>query len=187
MNRLVHVEFHRPGQGAVLYAEQLVLERPDVRVLLLEAYPGDDVTYQGRVILPRGAPVIWFVFSDAWYDVGRFHDGSLGTTGWYTNFREPIVIAGRRWIVRDLFLDLWQPSAGEPVWLDEDQLAAAEASGLIEPALGERVRAERNAVQALLRRDAWPPAVAREMDLKAIARLALPAHRNDTGRIVPPT
>lgn len=149
-----------------MYEEWLVLDRPDVKVLLLEEYDGRELFQEGQVVLEAGAPIVWYVFPEKWHDIGRFHrrDGSF--TGWYTNLARPVEMHDDTWSSSDLFLDLWMPSEGEPVWLDEDEFAAAVGSGLIDPVTKRRVLNERTLIDLQISQGVWPPPIARDIDLK---------------------
>jgi uncharacterized protein DUF402 len=50
------------------------------------------VHVRGASVLELGAPILWFVFPDKWYDVARFHLADRTFTGWYTNLCTPVVI-----------------------------------------------------------------------------------------------
>lgn len=149
-----------------MFEEALVLDRPDVKVSLLDEYDGRAVRAAADIILEVGAPILWFVFPGAWHDVGRFHLADGTFTGWYTNLCTPVEINGPRWACTDLFLDLWQP-AGTPdaLWLDDDEFQAAVDDGLLGPAVAERTRRERQDVSARVERGQWPPLITREIDL----------------------
>ena len=161
----VHFEYHRPGKPTTIYREWLVVEQPDVKVLLLESYVGRDMDAGNKRMLDEGASIVWYVFPDAWYDIGRFHlrDGTF--TGWYTNFSKPVQLGEKRWVGYDLFLDLWQPVDGDPLWLDEDEFDAAVKSGVIDTWTSRRVGRERAHVQRRLDLGTWPPKIARDVDL----------------------
>ena len=161
----IHYEYRRPGKPATHFQEWLVLDRPDVKVLLLDEYEGAAVLVEGSLVLETGAPIVWYVFPERWYDVGRFHlaDGTL--TGWYTNLCRPVRIEGDRWVGNDLFLDLWQPVDGESRWLDEDELDRAVRTRLIDGATHRRIGNERAIIELQLREDTWPPPVTRDIDL----------------------
>lgn len=165
MARRIELEYRRPGKPSTIYREWLVLDRPDVKVLLLDPYEGPVVHVVEAVIQEPAAPIVWYVFPEHWYDVGRFHlrDGTF--TGWYTNFCRPPEIAGDRWIARDLFLDLWQPVHGEHRWLDEAELDDAVTRRLIDAATLKRIHNERAMMEHQLREGAWPPPIARDIDL----------------------
>jgi predicted RNA-binding protein associated with RNAse of E/G family len=162
----VRIHYHRPDRGTTVFEEHLVLDRPDVKVTLLDTYEGKDAFAGDRLILAAGAPVVWFVYPDLCRDVGRFHLADGTFTGWYTNLRAPIRMDGNDWYCTDLFLDHWLPADGSPGrWLDEDELHAARDAGLLSAADLEVVWRERAAVEAQLQAG-WPPALAREMDLE---------------------
>jgi hypothetical protein len=67
MTRLIELEYRRPGKATIVYREWLVFERPDVKVLLLDAYDGPTVRAGDAVVQDTGAPIIWFVFPDRWF------------------------------------------------------------------------------------------------------------------------
>jgi predicted RNA-binding protein associated with RNAse of E/G family len=165
VTRLIHLEYRRPGKPAMPYHEWLVLDRPDVKVLLLEPYEGKTVLVGGQPIQDSGAPIVWFVFPERWYDIGRFHLGDERFTGWYTNLCRPPQIEGDRWIGNDLFLDLWQPVRGPSQWLDEDEFEAAVRDRLLDEPTRQRVLNERVLIDLQLREQAWPPAIAQDIDL----------------------
>jgi predicted RNA-binding protein associated with RNAse of E/G family len=165
MTREITYEYRRPGKPAVIYREWLVLERPDVKVLLLDPYEGKQVLVDGATIQDTGAPIIWYVFPDRWFDVGRFHLADGSVTGWYTNLCLPPLLEGDRWIGNDLFLDLWRPVSGSPQWLDEDELEEATRDRLIDRATRRRIDNERAMIELQLRGGTWPPPIARDIDL----------------------
>jgi predicted RNA-binding protein associated with RNAse of E/G family len=171
MPQLIELEYRRPGKATVVYREWLVFERPDVKVLLLDAYNGGTVSAEGTVIQDTGAPIIWFVFPDRWFDIGRFHRSDETFTGWYTNLCKPPEFHGSRWIARDLFLDCWQPVGGAAVWLDEDELAEAVRGGVVDRATLKRIENERQLLELQLRQGAWPPPIAKDMDLAQVRNL----------------
>lgn len=172
MPRLVRYEYRRPGKEPTYYEEWLIVDRADVKVLLLDPYVGKAVRVEGRPILDPGAPIVWYVFPGRWYDIGRFHraDGTL--TGWYTNLCRPAVTHGERWIGEDLFLDHWQWVDGSRAWLDEDELADAVRDGWIDHDTLARIELERQEIERFGAVGAWPPAIAREIDLAEARRLA---------------
>jgi predicted RNA-binding protein associated with RNAse of E/G family len=171
MPRSIRIHYHRPDRGTTIFVEHLVLDTPDVKVTLLDAYDGRDAHAGDRLILSAGAPVVWFVFPRLCRDVGRFHLADGTFTGWYTNFRAPLRIEGGDWYCTDLFLDHWLPAdGGTAAWLDEDELEAATRAGLMEPAHLPLIAAERTAVDRALADGTWPPDVARAIDLHEARR-----------------
>ncbi len=134
MSRQIHFEYHRPGKETVVYREALVLDRPDVKVLLQEHFSGDNVLVADTLTLERAAPIVWFIITDSWHDIGRFHLADGTFTGWYTNLSKPVEFNGDHWI-------------------------------------GKRVSNERILIDLQLRQNAWPPPIARDMDLRQVRDL----------------
>ena len=171
----VRIHYHRPDRGTTVFHERLLLDRPDVKVTLLDDYPGRDAHADDRLILSAGAPVLWFVFPDLCRDVGRFHLADGTFTGWYTNLRAPIRMEGNDWYCTDLFLDHWLPAdGGAGRWLDEDELELAVRDGLLTAEHFDIVQNERTAVAAALAAGTWPPPLARQLTLDGAARPASP-------------
>ncbi len=173
MSRIIRFEYHRPGKAATVYEEQLVLDRPDVKVLLQREYVGDDVRVGGTVTLETGAPIVWFIPVGAWHDIGRFHlrDGTL--TGWYTNLSKPVEFDGDTWIGHDLFLDLWQPVIGKAVWLDQDEFDDAAGTSLIDHGTRKRTLNEKTLIDLQVSLGRWPPMIARDINLEQAVTLLL--------------
>ena len=161
----ISYEYRRPGKATTFYDEWLVLDRPDVKVLLLDPYEGETVAVQGTPILESGAPVVWYVYPDRWFDVGRFHVRDETVTGWYTNLCRPPILEGDHWIGNDLFLDLWQPVGGPSQWLDTDELTDAIRARLIDVPTSKRIQNERTLIDLQLRQGTWPPPITRDVDL----------------------
>jgi len=172
MSRVIQLEYHRPGKGVTVYEEELVLDRPDVKVLLQREYSHEDVYVGDTLALEAGAPIIWYIPVGAWHDIGRFHLKNGTLTGWYTNLSKPVRLDGDTWTSNDLFLDLWQPIWGEPVWLDQDELDLAVKSRLIDQSTLKRTLNEKALVDLQLSQQQWPPAIARDIDLKQAFALA---------------
>jgi len=169
--RRIQFEYHRPGIGTTVYEERLALDRPDVKVLLQDDYTGPAVDVNGTRVLDRGAPMVWFVFPGTWYDIGRFHleDGTF--TGWYTNLCKPVRFDGDLWVGNDLFLDLWQFAEGDTVWLDEDEFEAGIKSGLVDSATRKQIQNQRTLIEMQMKMGAWPPPVAKDIDLSQVKTL----------------
>ncbi len=168
----IKYEYHRPGKEKVVYTELLVIDRPDVKVLLQERFSGEDVVRDGRLVLEHGAPIIWFVFAESWHDIGRFHVADGSFTGWYTNLSQPVEFKDdTTWVGRDLCLDLWQPVPGDPTWLDEDEFEAAASSGLLDNATKRRALNERALIDLQLRQGLWPPQICRDIGLAQVQSL----------------
>jgi predicted RNA-binding protein associated with RNAse of E/G family len=167
----IRYEYYRPGKSTTTYDEWLVLDRPDVKVMLQEAFHGPPFAVEGVVVLEPGAPIVWFVFPEKWHDVGRFHRADGSFTGWYTNLTTPLRIGPYAWSAGDLFLDLWTPAQGASVWLDEEELETAYRGRLIDRATHRRILNERTIIDLQVADGDWPPSIARDIDLAQALRL----------------
>ena len=171
MTTQVRIHYHRPDRGTTVFEEHLVLDRPEVKVTLLERYEGKDAYADGRLILSAGAPVVWFVYPELHRDVGRFHLADGTFTGWYTNLRGAIRMDGPDWYCTDLFLDHWLPAGGGVgMWLDEDEFEAGVRADLVSPVAFDIAQAERAAVNAEVAAGHWPPPLAGALDLAQARR-----------------
>lgn len=171
VHREICFRYSRPGKGSQVFRQRLVLDRPDMKVLLNERFQGESVKVGEKVILETGAPIVWFVFPGKWYDIGRFHLADQTFTGWYTNLATPVEMQGDDWSAGDLFLDLWQPAHGDPLWLDEEEFERAARGGLLDSSTVRRAMNERSLLELELRIGRWPPRVARDIDLQQVYRL----------------
>ena len=167
----VHYAYHRPGKQSAVYDQWLVLDRPDMKVLLQDDCGGPAITAGETVIHQPGAPMIWFVFPEKWYDIGRFHLADGTFTGWYTNLTKPVEINGDRWSATDLFLDLWTPATGGTVWLDEQDLERATRDKTLDRATRQRIDNERALIELQVKLGTWPPQITRDIDLAQARRL----------------
>jgi predicted RNA-binding protein associated with RNAse of E/G family len=57
------------------------------------------------------------------------------------------------------------------VWLDEDELAEAVRGGVVDRATLKRIENERQLLELQLRQGAWPPPIAKDMDLAQVRNL----------------
>jgi predicted RNA-binding protein associated with RNAse of E/G family len=167
----VRYRYRRPGKPTTVYDQWLVLDRPDLKVMLLDAYAGDPLTVGGATLLERGSPIVWFVFPEKWHDVGRFHLADGTFTGWYTNLTTPIEMTADDWSAGDLYLDLWTPASGLSVWLDEDEFEAAFKAKRLDAATRRRALNERAIIDLQVAGGDWPPPVTRDIDLAQARRL----------------
>jgi predicted RNA-binding protein associated with RNAse of E/G family len=164
--RVIHYHYTRPGKNVDVYDHWLLVDEANLKVLLMEEYAGEPLSIDGNTVAEPGSALLWFVFPDAWHDIGRFHLADDTFTGWYTNLCTPVDIDGDVWQSTDLFLDHWMAPDGRHAWLDEDELADAVAAGLVNGETQARVARERAGIQMQLDLGTWPPAEAMELDLE---------------------
>lgn len=174
MPRPIQFEYSRPGKSVGVYDHQLVLDEPELKIMLMEGYDGEPIRINDETVVEPGASLLWYVFPGAWHDVGRFHLADDTLTGWYTNFCTPIAMEGDRWSSTDLFLDHWMTPEGRHSWLDEEELAGAIASGLVSAEWQNALMQERAVVQSNLEVGAWPPPIALDFGLEEARALLAP-------------
>ena len=165
MPRLITFTMHRPGRTARTFRQWLVLDRPEVKGMLLEPYEGAPIVMDGRTVLQPGAAALWFVFPGHWYDVGRFHTADGECTGTYTNLCTPVRMSGDDFSSVDLLLDHWLGEDGTARWLDLEEWETARRAGLINADWERHAQRARTAIDAATAGGEWPPSVVREFNL----------------------
>jgi predicted RNA-binding protein associated with RNAse of E/G family len=161
----VHIHYHRPPDRVEVHVQDLVHDDGRVKVTFARNLAfAPPLTIHGRVALEEGSDAVWFTFPGAWHDIGRFHRADGSFTGIYANVITPCVFQpGGDWETTDLFLDLWIPAGGgEPILLDQEELAEARAKGWITSALADRARKEAMRLRNEAREGRWPPAAVEE-------------------------
>lgn len=169
----IEIRYRRPPDRLQVFSQQLVVDRPDCKVTLMEGHEsGEPIRIGERTIFEPGAAMIWFLFPDAWFDIGRFHlrDGTF--TGYYGNLIIPPKLEGDTWEIFDLCLDLWVDRSGELQVLDQDEFDEAVDRLWIDPATAERARRALETLIAEARAGRWPPPLVKDYDLTCVRRLA---------------
>ncbi len=168
----IEIHYRRPPDRLRTFRQRLAIDHPDYKVTLLESYPGaTPVRVHGTPVLEPGAPVVWTVFPDRWYDVGRFHLANGAFTGFYGNLILPPDLEGGTWEITDLFLDVWLDRDGGVSVLDRDEFDEAVDRGWIDRRTARRARDELDRVVAEAASGRWPPGPAREYDLERVREL----------------
>ncbi|UCC72258.1 MAG: DUF402 domain-containing protein [Gemmatimonadota bacterium] len=168
----VEIHYRRPPDRLDIFVQDLVVDRPDHKVTLHDpSTVGTTLQVGDKVIYEPGAAIVWFVFPDAWHDLGRFHlkDGTF--TGYYVNLITPVRLEGRIWKMYDLCLDLWIDRDGRFQVLDQDEFDEAVDRLWIDTATAERARRELDSLIEEVRSGEWPPEVVREYDLARVRTL----------------
>lgn len=162
MTRVERVEIHyaRLPKGLRIYDQRVVLARDDVIITLSQPMELAEPMIRGEsVMLEHDSLALWFTFPGQWHDIGLFHRADGTFTGLYANILTPPVIDGPVWHTTDLCLDIWRPTHGPPVLLDEDEFEEAVAGGHMDRATASRARAEADRLMELAEAGAWPPPV----------------------------
>ena len=168
----VHIHYRRPPDREEIFVQRLVHRTADCTITLLEAASIPVPMRIGdAIVLEPGSPAVWFTFEDAWHDIGRFHLANGSFTGCYANVLTPVRMDGERWETTDLFLDVWLPPDGPAIVLDEAELSAAAAAGVVDPTTARRARMEVEWILEAAARGEWPPPIVAQWTLeRALAR-----------------
>jgi predicted RNA-binding protein associated with RNAse of E/G family len=114
--------------------------------------------------LSDGSQIVWFLFKNRGYDVGRFYLPDGTWTGFYSDITEPVHWKGSDAntleTVTDLFLDVWISADGEIDVLDADELQEALASGWITEVQAQQARSSADEIVTAFAAGAFPPAAA---------------------------
>jgi predicted RNA-binding protein associated with RNAse of E/G family len=123
----------RPPDRVDVYHAVLLHESAEYLVLTHVVHPRKPAVHLGREVLVDGSRIIWFLFNNKPYDIGRFYRPDGAWTGYYVDITEPIrwtgADAGTLEAVIDLFLDVWIAPDGNHEVLDENEFEGAIESG----------------------------------------------------------
>lgn len=188
----MEVDYRRGPHDRRLYPQELLHRGPRVRVTLhVQPHHADPLEVARDLSLEAGAPALWFTFPGRPYEVASFHDAGENHLGHYTNLIRPVDFRGDRWIIRDLWLDVWQPASGAPRILDRDDLARALQMEWISPREAQGVRKLAGRILERAEEGTWPPSAVRRTPLAAVPALRFRRDRPGTyfanlviGRIV---
>ncbi len=125
----MQVDVRRGSDRLDTFTQELLLDEPDLKItlqILDEDFPITRI--DENATLRPGSMLIWYLWPGRWYEVGAFFHSRGAFLGYYVNFIRPPTF-GARWLVEDLFLDVWIPANGSPVLLDEDEWEEAVARG----------------------------------------------------------
>lgn len=188
----VEIDYRRGPRHRRLYVQELLYRARGYRITL-HCWPegAGSVRVAEDLVLEPGAPLLWFTYPGRPYEVASFHDSDGERLGFYTNLVRPSELEGPRWVLHDLWLDVWQPAAGEPRILDRDELAEAEEEGWITPGAARGVRELAARILERAARGGWPPEEVRRTPLASVPALRFRRDRPGayhanllTGRIV---
>ena len=168
----IAIHYRRPPDRLDIFIQDLVVDEPDHKITLHD--PSNlttALTVGDQIIQEPGAPIVWYVFPNAWYDIGRFHLADGTFTGYYINLIAPPQLGERYWTIYDLCLDVWLDPSGNCVVLDQDEFDEAVDSHWIDTTTAERVRHELDDVLQKLATGRFPPDVVQRYPLPLVRRL----------------
>jgi len=168
----IEIRYHRPPDRLDVFFQDLVVDEPDVKITLHDPSTiGNAITVGDQVVFEPRAPIVWFVFPEGWYDLGRFHleDGTF--TGYYVNLIAPPQLDGNVWTMYDLCLDLWVEPDGTFHILDQDEFDEAVDRQWIDTVTAHRARNELNRFVDSISEGSWPGDWVARYDLERVRLL----------------
>ena len=168
----VEIRYHRLPDRLDVFVQDLVIDEPDHKVTLHDPSTlTAPLTVGERIIYEPGAPIVWYLFPTAWYDIGGFHlrDGTF--TGYYVNLITPPQLEERTWTLFDLCLDVWIDRAGDFVVLDQDEFDEAVDSRWLDVTTAEAARHELDRVLQAVASGRFPPPLVRHYPLQRVRDL----------------
>jgi predicted RNA-binding protein associated with RNAse of E/G family len=172
VNERITLDYHRPPDRTERFVQDLVFESDEVLITFLaHARLKRPLLIDGAIALEPDAPAVWFTFPGRMHDIGRFHTAAGRFIGIYANIMEPVRIQSRlNWQATDLFIDIWVGAGEAPRILDQDELAAAVASGAVSARTAARAQAEANRLLALHAAGGWPPPIVNEWPIERVLK-----------------
>jgi len=170
---LVEVEVRR-GRRVQRFDQEILAEDEDLKIAL-QICDGSfvPVHIDGSTTLGPGSMLVWYLFPGEGHEIGAFYDRNNRFQGHYINLIRPPSFGGSRWVVEDLYLDVWVPAEGRARLLDEDELEAAVEGGEISVAEAEDVRDRAAQLLAAAGSRHWPPAPLRRWPAELAPALRL--------------
>ena len=137
----ITLTYKRPPDRVNHFQQQLLYMDDDVIVTSQRVKPSSPIVQNDVTVLGDNFPVVWFVFTGLWYDVGKVYNLNNEWTGYYCDVLKPVKrsmgVDGKldRFEITDLFLDLWVNPDGTYEIQDEDEFEDAIQSGAIDAEL----------------------------------------------------
>ncbi len=170
----MEVEVRRPPGRVDRYRQELLLDEPDLKISLqIQPPDADGVPIPDGLTLGAGSILVWYLFPGRPYEIGAFHRPSGELVGHYVNVIVPVSTSGDRWVIQDLFLDIWIPPGDPPRVLDEEELEAGRRSGWITERTAEGARRACRGVLHRIENGDWPPDAVRRWPVDLIPALRL--------------
>jgi predicted RNA-binding protein associated with RNAse of E/G family len=126
----------------------------------------NSVIFDGKTVLARGFPIIYFQFFDRWFTVVKIRNLQGEHTGYYCDIVLPPRLLGEWVEITDLFLDLWVSPDLQYTILDEDEFEEALQKGWITKRLCKKARTELHRLVQTVENGKFPPTQVKELETK---------------------
>jgi len=170
----VEIVYLRPPDDVEVYHQELLFDGRDTKITLQvrPAEAGETEFAEGVRLVP-GSILLWYSSPAQHCEVGAFHDPAGTLLGYYGNIIEPSQLDGSTWRIKDMFLDVWKPVAGQPQVLDTAEFEHAVQMGWLTAEEASRARSESSAIVQQILRRRWPPRPVRRWALSDVPVLRL--------------
>lgn len=154
-----HIEVEiRRGDDVQRFDQEILRDDGDLKITLQVLAPSFPSTrIDEATVLDAGSLLIWYIFPGRWYEIGLFYDRTDAFLGHYINLIRPPTFEVARWVVEDLYLDVWAPADRSPMLLDENELDEAVTQGAISVEEAAEVRELGHVMLARAEKRCWPP------------------------------
>jgi predicted RNA-binding protein associated with RNAse of E/G family len=125
------------------------------------------VTFDDRVVLKRGFPIVYFELMDRWFSIVKVRDLEGKHTGYYCDIATPPrELKDGALEFTDLFLDLWVSPDLRYKVLDEEELEDAFHRGWITNQLYDRAKRELRKLIRTVEHGNFPPHQVKRLEAK---------------------
>ena len=170
MDPTQHIQFDYVRHGGHRMTFEGTLRHADRELIVLshDARPSQALFHAGEPVIDNGYSVVWFLYKDQPFDIGRFYRPDGAWTGCYIDILEPV-----QWTdddphtlqpLVDLALDVWiAPDASFQI-LDEDEFENAVRVGELSPTQASHARSTLSRVLQSIDNHTFPPAAVQNFD-----------------------
>ncbi|MXY26825.1 DUF402 domain-containing protein, partial [Candidatus Poribacteria bacterium] len=86
----VTLTYKRPPDRVNHFQQQLLYMDDEVILTSQCVRPSAPIVQNGKTVLGDNFPVVWFVFTGLWYDVGKVYNLNGEWTGYYCDIMKPV-------------------------------------------------------------------------------------------------
>ncbi|MCZ6679549.1 MAG: DUF402 domain-containing protein [Candidatus Poribacteria bacterium] len=155
----IELIYNRLPDRVSRFQQNLLHEDEGVIVTTQRLKPSNPIVIDGVTVLGDNFRVVWFVFANRWYDVGKIYNLEEQLTGYYCDIIMPMERHETHYEITDLFLDLWVSLDVRYQVQDEDEFEAAIQQNWIPTDLAEQARQALRALIAEIESGAFPPEI----------------------------
>jgi len=165
--RGLHVRFIRLPNRVLDLHDELVHKSKKIIIGRSTVTSAHSVTFEGRVVLRRGFPIVYFELMDHWYSIVKVRDLEGNHTGYYCDiYTPPRTLKDGTLEFTDLFLDLWVSPDLRFKVLDEGELENAYRRGWIRKRLYDRAKTELRDLIRTVEHGDFPPNLVKRLETK---------------------